>query len=452
MAGLTNYDVVVIGAGFAGLSAAAKLANEGARVLVVEARSRLGGRATAFQDRETGELVDNGQHVLLGCYTDTFGFLRTIGAEGNVRLQPQLAVTMIDPNGQQTRLSCPSLPPPLHLAAGVFDWDALSWRDRLSLLGMVRPLRIARQELHGGSARAASPDETVENFLIRAGQTSRIREMLWEPLALAALNQQPSKAAAPPFVRVLAEMFGSDPRAAAIALPTRPLHLTYAEPARAFIEAHRGTVMTGESVRVTVNGDGSVGVVGSAETWSPQVVVSAVPWFALRDLFAAVPPGIASIVSAAERMASSPIVTVNLWFDRVVMPGGEPFIGLPGRTMQWVFDKRAVFGEQSSHLALVSSGADAVVAERNDVLIGVAHNELLDALPIVRSARLVRATVIREPRASFSLAPGQPTRPSTETGVRRLLLAGDWIDTGLPATIESAVRSGHRAAELAGHR
>jgi hypothetical protein len=143
---------------------------------------------------------------------------------------------------------------------------------------------------------------------------------------------------------------------------------------------------------------------------------------------------------------------VNLWFDRIVMPNGEPFIGLPGRTMQWVFDKRTVFSDPASHLALVSSGAGAVVERPNAELIATAHEELLDALPGVRAARLLRATVVREPRATFSLAPGQPQRPSTETALSGFLLAGDWIDTGLPATIESAVRSGHRAATLATHR
>jgi len=135
---------------------------------------------------------------------------------------------------------------------------------------------------------------------------------------------------------------------------------------------------------------------------------------------------------------------VNLWFDRPVLD--EPFIGLPGRTMQWVFDKRAAFGESASHLSLVSSGADDVLRKTNDELIALAHRELIEALPTIRAARLVRGTVIREPRATFSLAPDQPARPQTDTPVRGLFLAGDWIDTGLPATIESAVVSGHRAA------
>ena len=444
---LNRPDVIVIGAGFAGLSAAARLARHGARVLVLEARSRLGGRATAFADRDTGELVDNGQHILMGCYRETFAFLRDIGAEGNVRIDPQLAVTMIDRAGRRTRLSCGALPAPLHLVAGVLEWDALSWRDRLSILGMATPLKNARRELEGGAVKASSPDETVENWLIRNGQTPRVREMLWDPLALAALNQPPDQAAAPPFARVLAEMFSDDPRAAAIALPTKPLHLMYAEPAREYIERHGGMVRTGAAAKMvlTPDGTGVAGVRAGAETWRAERVIASVPWFALPELFEEEPPSLRDVIDRARRMASSPIVTVNLWFDSRVLD--LPFVGLPGRAMQWVFDKRLVVGDEASPLSLVSSGAAEILAETNEALIRRAHDELLGALPDVRAARLLRATVVREPRATFSLAPGQPARPPTETPLRGFLLAGDWIDTGLPATIESAVRSGHRAAD-----
>jgi zeta-carotene desaturase len=146
-------------------------------------------------------------------------------------------------------------------------------------------------------------------------------------------------------------------------------------------------------------------------------------------------------------MAASPIITVNLWFDRPVLD--QPFIRLPGRAMQWVFDKRTVFGDSASHLSLVSSGAAALCDQTNTALIALAHDELRQALPAAASAGLMRATVIREPRATFSLAVGQPERPDLQTGVQGLFLAGDWIATGLPATIESAVRSGHRAADAA---
>jgi squalene-associated FAD-dependent desaturase len=445
---LTRPDVIVIGAGFAGLSAAVRLTRLGARVLVLEARSRLGGRATAFPDRETGELVDNGQHVLMGCYSETFAFLRDIGAQDNVRVDPQLAITMIDRQGRRTRLSCPALPAPLHLVAGVLEWEALSWRDRLSVLGMATPLKNARRELKpGATVKAASPDETVENWLIRNGQTARLRELLWDPLALAALNQPPAQAAAPPFARVLAEMFSDDPRAAAIALPTRPLHLMYAEPAREYIERHGGSVRMGAAAKLVLDAARAAvtAVRAGDQTWQTDRVISSVPWFALAELFDEAPPALHGVLDRARHMTSSPIVTVNLWFDCRVLD--LPVLGLPGRAMQWVFDKGQITGADASHLSLVSSGAADILAETNIELVHRAHAELLEALPGVRAAKLLRATVIREPRATFSLAPGEPARPSTETGVRGLLLAGDWIDTGLPATIESAVRSGHMAAD-----
>jgi hypothetical protein len=285
----------------------------------------------------------------------------------------------------------------------------------------------------------------VENWLIRHGQTERIREMLWRPLALAALNQPTTRAGAAVFARVLGEMFGRDARAASIALPAKPLHLMYAEPARGFIEAHGGEVRTGTAAVLRVAGDRIEAVEAGTSHWRPSAVISAVPWFAFADLFVSPPASLAHTISGTQRMTSSPIATVNLWFDRSVLD--EPFLGLPGRTMQWVFDKRAIVRADASHLSIVSSGADAVVNLPNEALIGLAHEELLEALPAVRSARLIRSTVVRERQATFSLAPGQPPRPKTTTAVGGLYLAGDWIDTGLPATIESAVLSGHRAAQ-----
>jgi protoporphyrinogen oxidase len=188
-------------------------------------------------------------------------------------------------------------------------------------------------------------------------------------------------------------------------------------------------------------------VEASGDRWNPDAVIAAVPWFALRELIAGPPAGLEPVLRSAETMASSPIVTVNLWFDRPVTD--EPFAGLPGRAMQWVFDKRNLLGGSASYLSLVSSGASPLVAMSNPELIAMALQELADALPSVREARLVRGSVVREPRATFSLAPGQPARPPVQTPVPGLFLAGDWIDTGLPATIESAVRAGHRAAERA---
>ena len=442
----SSTDVVVVGAGFAGLSAASALAAAGLRVTVVEARPQLGGRATAFNDRESGELVDNGQHVLFGCYRETFAFLRRIGADANVLLQSSLIVPFVDAVGRRSELRCPPLPSPLHLLAAVLDWDAMPWSERLSVLRLARPLLAARRELAATGRVTTTPGTlTVSDWLRLHRQGSRLRSWLWEPLAVAALNQQPEDASAAPFLRVLAEMFGTDPSAASIGLPLKPLHQMYAEPARAFIEAHGGTVRTNALARLVVSGESVTGVDVRGESIACERVVAAVPWFALRTLFGAEPPrAMHEIISLASSLDSMPIVTVNLWYDRPVME--EPFVGLPGRAMHWVFDKRFAFGESASHLSLVASGAETLVREETTALVSRASEEVAQALAPARSARLLRGTVIREKHATFSLAPGQPQRPGSWTPIKGLVLAGDWIDTGLPGTIESAVVSGHRAA------
>jgi len=440
-------DAIVIGGGVAGLAAASALADRGARVVVVEARPSLGGRASSYTDPVTHETVDNGQHILMGCYRESFAFLRRIGAASLVRAQPSLEVPSIDTNGTYSVLACPPLPPPWHLLGGVIEWQALAWGDRLSVLRLGPVIRTEQRRLAGQSARlAASPGETVENWLIRNGQSQRLRDMLWEPLALAALNQPPREAGAASFVRVLAEMFGAEPAAASIAFPAVSLEALYAGPSRRHIEARGGHVRTHALARVLVEHGRAAGVrLRGGEDIRAASVVSAVPWFALGRLFDAIPAELAEIVSAASRMGSYPIVTVNLWLDRRVLPA--TFVGLPGRSMQWVFDRGAMTNGAASHLSLVSSGAAAIVGQGNDALVVLALRELRDALPAARAAAVRRASVVRERRATFSLAPGQPARPSTTTPLAGFYLAGDWTDTGLPGTIESAAASGHLAAD-----
>jgi hydroxysqualene dehydroxylase len=435
-------DAIVIGGGFAGLAAATLLAEQGARVLVLEARPAPGGRATAFTDPATGERVDNGQHVLLGCYRDTFRFLDRIGATDHVEVQDRLTVDMIDREGHASRLRCPRLPPPLNLLAGVMTWRALSWRDR-----------IAATRIGAGPPFTGRPDETVRQWLVRHHQTPRLVEMLWEPLAVAALNEPIDVASARPFERSLAEMLGSSPRDASIALPLKPLDELYVVPARKYLEKNGSDVRTNAPARIrfTMPGAGEQGappqVIVRQDTFTAATVICAVPWFALPELFLDPPASLGETLDAAARTAASPIVTVNLWFDRIVTD--HALVGLPGRTMQWVFDKRRVFGEQASHLSLVSSGAERIVSLTNEELIELATREVRGALPAARGAAVRRAVVVREKRATFSVAPGQPPRPKTKTPISGLFLAGDWIDTGLPATIEGAVRSGHTAAALA---
>jgi hydroxysqualene dehydroxylase len=437
-----EFDVAVIGAGVAGLAAATRLAEAGRRVLVLEARGVLGGRATAFVDRDTGERVDNGQHVMFGCYHETFALLRRIGAQANVRVQPTLDVPYIDPDGRRSRLRCPEWPSPLHLLGGVLGWSALGWSERLRVLRLAGPLMRARSQLARGETIHA--DGTVDAWLTRHGQQGRLREWLWEPLAVAALNQSPAEAAAAPFLTVLGLMFGADRRLSSMVLPLRPLNEMYAEPSRAFIEQRGGSVRLNALARIRID-RGRVAVVEvRGETIPVRCTIAAVPWFGLSSLCSGDTAPLQPILTAADAMASKPIVTVNLWYDRAVMD--DEFVGLPGREMQWVFDKRRVFGERASHLSLVASGADALVGMTNDALVSLAAKEVAAAIPGARDAVLRRGTVIREKRATFSLAPGQPPRPGVRTPIDGLFLAGDWVDTGLPGTIESAALAGHRAA------
>ena len=183
------------------------------------------------------------------------------------------------------------------------------------------------------------------------------------------------------------------------------------------------------------------------ESFAAPRVIAAVPWFSLGTLLTGDVETMQPTIDRALAMDAKPIVTVNLWYDRPVMD--ETFVGLPGRQMHWVFDKRLAFGESASHLSLVASGADSLVGLDRDALVSLAAKEVAAAIPGARAATLVRGTVIREKRATFSLAPGQPQRPGVSTPVRGLFLAGDWIDTGLPGTIESAALSGHMAAQSA---
>lgn len=454
-------DVVVIGGGVAGFSAATALAEAGARVLLLEARPGLGGRATAFTDPETGERVDNGQHILMGCYVDTLALLERIDALDRVRWQAGLALTMVDQRGHESVLKLPPMPSPLHLLGGVLAWDALSWRERLSILRVGATLGPAKAGHHIGTepmwrppsggpeltpALAGPSRETVREWLTRLGQAPRLCELFWEPLALAALNQSIDQAAASYFVGILERMFGPDPSSAALVMPVVPLDELYAEPARAWLEARGHEVRVNAPAKVVVAGDRVTGVRVRGEHISAPVVISTVPWHGLGAVFEAPPPALAGTIANATALASLPIVTVNLWFDRPVMY--ESLIGLPGRAFQWVFDRRAIVGGPGSHLSMISSGAETIVAMTNEALIALALADVRSALPAARGAVLRKGLAVREKRSTFSLAPDAPPRPQTETAIAGFVLAGDWIDTGLPATIESAAVSGHRAASF----
>ena len=214
-----------------------------------------------------------------------------------------------------------------------------------------------------GPSRRRPPgdrQETVRDWLNRHKQPQRLIELFWEPLALAALNQSIDQAAARYFAEILQRMF-ADPIAAALVLPAVPLDDLYAEPARDWLRQRGHEVRVNAPARVEVDGGRVSGVRVRDERIAAPIVISSVPWHAFGALFDQMPPALAAIAANAASLQSLPIVTVNLWFDRAVMH--EPLVGLPGRTFQWVFDRRAIVGGTSSHLSVTSSGAEAIVAQ-----------------------------------------------------------------------------------------
>ena len=433
-------ESIFIGGGFAGIAAAVALAKAGRKVLLIEARGQLGGRATSLIDRATGEPVDNGQHVLFGCYRETLGLLEELGQRDAVYVQPALHVPFIGPDGIRRDLKCANLPAPLNLAAGLLRWTALDMGDRL---------RAARLFLSLWRGSAPREDETVTAWLVRAGQTRRLRGWLWDPLAIAALNESPDIASARMFAAVLRELFGGRRQDASLVLPLVPLSALYAVPARTYLEARGSAVRLDRPARITRDGDGFTVRAGD-DRWHAPWVIAAVPWHAMATLFGGgMPPELESLACAAAAMRPVPIVTVNLWYDRQVLEEGDvPLRGLVGRTAQWVFDRRAIAGGTASHVSVITSAASAL-SERTDAsIVEVITRDLADALPLAAGAMVTRATVVREKQATFSVRPGSPVRPRERTPLKRFLLAGDWLRTGLPGTIEGAVRSGNRAACL----
>jgi zeta-carotene desaturase len=432
---VSHAPVVVVGGGFAGLAAATALAEAGVPVQLFEARPTLGGRANTFRDPVTGERIDNGQHVIAGCYTETLKFLKRVGSAARLHRPATLRVAMIDERRRRTELALPPLPPPVDVLAGVLAWDALDWSDRWSML------RIGTALGDGGSI---VPGETVRQWLARHHQSPRLCRLFWEPLALAALNQPIDEASAEMFVAVTSRMFGPEPDAAALLMPAVPLDELYALPARQFLERRNSTTTTNAKAAIAIEQQRVQGVRAGDSWMAVSTVICAVPWFAMADAFIEPPAALQPIVRNAISLGSAPIVTVNLWFDDFRID--DAMLGLPGGHFQWIFDRRRFVGGEQSHLSLVSSGADAICDLSNTELIAVALAEIRQALPAAARSSVRHASVIRERRATFSLKAGSPPRPGTRTPVNGLVLAGDWTATGLPATIESAVLSGHRAA------
>jgi squalene-associated FAD-dependent desaturase len=431
--------VVVVGGGWAGLCAALALCERGVEVQLFEKRAILGGRAYSYRAREAGHAVDNGQHLLMGCYGATLGFLERIGAQGRVEIQPRLRVPFLHPDRGAATFRCAAAPSPLHLTLGAMTYSHLSPGERMRLL--LGGLRIALSYRGGSSA-------TVSVALAAAGQSVNLRTCFWNPLAIAVLNELPERASADLFAVVLRRVFFARAGASRIVFPRVGLSDLCAEPAARAIERAGGVIETGPAVRAIGVENGRVTGVsfqGRAEVRA-DAVIATVPPPALSELLPAAlreAPGLAAI----EHLRGAPIVSAHFWFKQAfAAPRMAGFLDGP---IHWLFTP-PMQPESGRYVTLVVSGAHDLVDRRPEDVTRIARRELDRYVPQARDLEVVDTLVVKEPQATFAATPQeQPYRPGTVTPVANLFLAGDWTDTGLPATLESAVVSGERAAAAA---
>jgi zeta-carotene desaturase len=441
-------DVVVIGGGFAGLNAATRLAAAGARVTLLEKRAQLGGRAYSVVDETTGDVIDNGQHLFMGCYHATRSFLERIGTAHKLRFAERLDVAFVDArSGKQARLSSPNLPAPLSLFAGLLGFSSLPWRDKLAALKVAAAIK-----LEGRLIAPATDWETVDGWLDRLGQSHAARRAFFHPLALATLNDDPRQASAKLFAAVLRESFFGTREDAQLAMARVGLSDLYVDDARAWLQARGATVRLNAAVeRVTISDGRARGVqLRGGETIAADAVIAALPPAALVGLVdAAVREG-ETWFGGLERLQSSPIVSLHLWLDRLVTD--DEMIGVVDSPLHWIFNRNRLATVQDparSHLSLVVSAARALIDRPSDEIVRLLVAELQRALPAARGARVLQARVIKERDATIAHpAGGEGYRPRCQSPIAGLFAAGDYVRTGLPATIESAGRAGDEAAAL----
>lgn len=431
---------LVIGGGFAGVAAACRLAAAGRRPILLERAPRLGGRASSFQDPATGEWIDYGHHILMGCCTASRELLAMLGATDDVSFQERLSIPLVYPGGRSTLGDTP-LPGPLRLAPSLLRFNALGLNDRLRVARAVRRLGACR-----------SPAATSFGAWLRAhAQSASAVKRFWDPIVVATLNAHVDEVAVETARKILVEGF-SRRGGANIGLFRVPLRSLFVA-ATQYITSRGGHVATAAGVRtlhIVRDRVRAVTLNDGRRLDAPSVIV-AVPPSSLRRL---VGDGGAPALGGADLLRWSPIVDVHMWFDRPL--DCEPFVTAVGSAVQSVFDVSRIHRSPeaprsrptSTHVVLSQSAARRWIGMPPQRVAGELLPALRQLLPGAAGARCRRSVVIQHPRATFVPSPGSSAlRPPHRSCVDGLAVAGDWTATGWPATIESAVRSGFAAAD-----
>ncbi len=430
--------IAIVGGGLAGLSAAVALAGRGLQVELFEARRRLGGRASSFDDSPSGRAVDFGQHVALGACTALADLIRRTGLAGGWRRYRR--IPFIGPDGQAHILAAvPWLPAPFHLLAGLL---------RLRLVPLAERWHIARtvwRWAQQAESLKCSP-QTAAAWLAQQGEPLRAIECFWTPLLTSALGETLDRVAAHAGAFVCRHGLLGSRWAHELCVPTQPLAELFDRHLGRWL-AEKGVAIRRASRVVAIEGSQgrASGLVLAGGIRCPfDFVVLAVPWWQAPRLLAGGLRAMLPQLEAAARLPAAPITAVHLWFDRPITSLAQA--ALVGRTSQWLFRPPARPPDRH-YCQVVISASHGLRGLCHSLLAEQVCDELRRAFPAANGARLLRSRIVTEPKAVFALHPGvERLRPAQQTAVPNLVLAGDWTATGWPSTMESAVRSGTAAA------
>ncbi len=434
--------VGVIGAGLAGLAAGLELADRGHEVELLERRPWAGGATYSFRDGETGDEVDNGQHLFMACMTAYAGFLERLGTLDRTRRQRRLRVPVFDAAGRRSDLWAANLPFGLHLAPALLRYRHLTRGQKARIARVFLAIRRL-----GPEERARMADVTFAAWLRGRGQTRADVRDFWDFLVVPTLNCRSDRASAEAARFVLEEGFLRGPRSAALGLPAAGLSELHVRPAVRAIRERGGAVSVRSGVeRIELaGGRATTLLLRGGERRSYDAVVGALPPWRLAPLLPA-EPRLAGLARALARFEPAPILNLHLWFDRPVAPFA--FAAFTGPQAPWAFNRSRLGGERGAgeRLALSISAPGELFALDREALRERFLSWARAALPAAREAKLLRFLAVKEPEATFVPAPAL-ARPGPRTALPGLFLAGAWTDTGWPATMESAVRGGLAAAD-----
>jgi squalene-associated FAD-dependent desaturase len=448
--------VIVIGGGLAGLASGVALAEAGWRVQLFEQRPFLGGRATSYVLPD-GEHIDNCQHVTFGCCTNLEDFYRRVGAADKIKFFDGLL--LLDPQGRRGEMSPGMFPAPFHMTGSFLTFSPLALKDKLCIARAFSDILFS-------AGHPSDIDEpggiSMLEWLHRRKQTPAAISRFWRTVLISALSEELDRIDARYGVQVFWKAVLSNRNGSRMGVPQVALADLY-DGCRLAIQQKGGEVTLRSPLRKIVMEDDAVIGVGfdNDRTETADAYIFALPHETMDELLPDAAKQLDTSLAGLKNIKDASITGVHLWFDRQVM--NEPFISLLDTTTQWIFNKNALHPATTAGAATNGNGTASKAVQYLQLVISASHDllqkprqEIIDeclrevrhALPAAREANLVKATVIKEAAATFSPVPGVDRwRPTQETRIRNMFLAGDWTATRWPATMEGAVRSGYLAAE-----